>query len=330
MLGLLLGATTLPAQYIDWRVSVKVILDANGQRPPAGNFSTDDEIRGMIAEGNHQMTNIGRGYRYTLTEIVLVAGISQWFDADRTNVNAIEAAAELDPDTYKYRTNAINIYINNWGGTAVCSFPHDADNANDLIFIGQGSFLTSFMHESGHYFDLLHSFTGEAFQNANNTTCTNANYCASCSLKIGGDGDLIPDTIADNECWSSAAEILAGNPGADNAAVQLLFHNIMSYRGDQRTSVTEDQLDRMTDTANSIRLKVTSGKTRYVSLDGSIFYTGLRSNQPKRTVQAGVTASAAAGGDIVLMRPGSFNEQFTINKPVTLRATRAGAVTIGQ
>jgi nitrous oxidase accessory protein NosD len=43
-----------------------------------------------------------------------------------------------------------------------------------------------------------------------------------------------------------------------------------------------------------------------------------------------VNASAAGGGDIVLVRPGNYNKEITINKPVTLRATRAGGATIGK
>jgi len=47
---------------------------------------------------------------------------------------------------------------------------------------------------------------------------------------------------------------------------------------------------------------------------------------PHRTVGSGV--SAANNGDIVLIRPGTYNEPGTINKAVTLRATR-GPATIG-
>ena len=35
-------------------------------------------------------------------------------------------------------------------------------------------------------------------------------------------------------------------------------------------------------------------------------------------------------GDIVLIQPGNYNETMTINRPVTLRATRAGSATLGK
>jgi pectin methylesterase-like acyl-CoA thioesterase len=51
---------------------------------------------------------------------------------------------------------------------------------------------------------------------------------------------------------------------------------------------------------------------------------------PAGTVGAAVSAASAGGADIILIRPGSYPETLTITKPVTLRATRAGGVTIGQ
>jgi hypothetical protein len=47
---------------------------------------------------------------------------------------------------------------------------------------------------------------------------------------------------------------------------------------------------------------------------------------PFRTVADGI--AAAIDGDIVLIRPGNYDEPRTYTKPVTLRATR-GTVTIG-
>jgi hypothetical protein len=58
---------------------------------------------------------------------------------------------------------------------------------------------------------------------------------------------------------------------------------------------------------------------------GSFFTAG-----PARTVGGAVNAASAGGTDIVLIRPGNYPETLTVTKPVTLRATRAGGVTIGQ
>jgi hypothetical protein len=47
-------------------------------------------------------------------------------------------------------------------------------------------------------------------------------------------------------------------------------------------------------------------------------------------VLAAVNSANPAGGDIILLRPGSYNEQLTLDTPLTLRATRDGSVTIGR
>ena len=48
-----------------------------------------------------------------------------------------------------------------------------------------------------------------------------------------------------------------------------------------------------------------------------------------RKITAGMATANPAGGDIVLLRAGNYNEPMTITKPLTLRASR-GDVTIGQ
>src|SRR5437870_5056820 len=55
---------------LQWRVSVKVILDSNGNRPTSGNVYTDQQIQGQIDTANAILDQYGRGYDYVLTEIV--------------------------------------------------------------------------------------------------------------------------------------------------------------------------------------------------------------------------------------------------------------------
>jgi len=47
---------------------------------------------------------------------------------------------------------------------------------------------------------------------------------------------------------------------------------------------------------------------------------------PWKTVASGIAAASAGGNDIVLVRPGSYDEPMTVTKPLTLRATRGTAV----
>lgn len=96
--------------------------------------------------------------------------------------------------------------------------------------------------------------------------------------------------------------------------------------------MTELQLDAWADTANGARDHAVSGTTIFVDakapappppvLPGSSLF-------PHKTVQAGISVADESGGDIVLIRPGAYNETLRITKPVTLRATRMGPVVIG-
>jgi hypothetical protein len=107
-----------------------------------------------------------------------------------------------------------------------------------------------------------------------------------------------------------------------NAATKDSVENIM----------TELQLDLHADTASTEsssggRFAFSSGKTYFISAGGSDGGSG-RSTSPYRTVGKGVTNSAA--GDILLLRPGNYDQRLTINRPVTLRAARPGWATVGQ
>ena len=103
--------------------------------------------------------------------------------------------------------------------------------------------------------------------------------------------------------------------------VEDAFHNLMGYSlTESLDRLTPQQLDRWTDLANDIRVAVVSGLARYVSPTGNDSSSGLASSQPKRTVTNAVASSSQYGGDIVLLRPGNYNERFTLTNPVTLRA----------
>jgi hypothetical protein len=197
------------------------------------------------------------------------------------------------------------------------------------------------IHELGHHFNLKHTHEGESYLNSNNSTCTNQN--CDCAKLIGGNDDLIADTIADHKCWHSQDDIAQGNYGMNyvdlttsrQAAVNRIWSNIMSYHGDDQGTnevnlFTSDQLDRWTDSANNDRPAEVSGLTRFVDRangclapNGSSVCAGPFGG-PYPKVADGITS--ASPGDIVLIRPGHYNEPMIINKAVTLRATRGDAL----
>src|SRR4030095_8094853 len=93
-LAFLLTPFTTPAQ-IEWRVSVKFILDSMNRRPASGNVATDDQVRGQIDTDNAILQKHGRGYWLRLTEIIDLSCVSQWYDVDSRNGSnkmALEAA----------------------------------------------------------------------------------------------------------------------------------------------------------------------------------------------------------------------------------------------
>ena len=315
---------------LQWRVSVKVILDANTNRPTSGNVYTDSQIQGEINTANAILDKYGRGYDYVLTEIVDLPGVSQWYSVDSRDANNkanLESAALNDKATYAYRDDAINVYINGSTDTSVCSFP----GGGNIILTGQGAYLPTIAHESGHYFDLHHTQDGES------AGCTNCNN--TCAPSTDPCNDLVCDTLPDTSCWNqdqiaqySYGTTYANLNAGQQSRVDDVYHNLMSYHDpDNRNRLTPDQLDRMTDTSNGGRNNVASGHTRFVDRNcSSPFANGSSAcsffGGPYSSVGSGI--NAANPGDIVMVRPGNYNEPMTISKPVTLRATRGNA-TIG-
>ena len=94
--------------------------------------------------------------------------------------------------------------------------------------------------------------------------------------------------------------------------------------------LTEEQLDVWSDTANGLRSYSVSGLTHYVSPTGNDANAGLVSTAPKQHVFSTAQPPNLGGDDIVLLRPGVYNERGSFTNRVTLRATRAGWATIGR
>lgn len=330
---LLLLAAPAPAfaasSDISMRISVKFILGPGNAMPGGGNgnFNGFDDITNQVSVANAFLRGTGRGYQFQIWENTTVAGdASAFFNLSRDDKEDLEAAAEADPTEFKYRNNAINMYVNNADNSAVCSFPPD----DDIILYGQSSRSTSLWHESGHYFNLSHTHTGQDFLNGNGTDCTNK---CSCAQVLGGSSDGCADTIADNECWDTQNLIAQGNYGmnyaslsaANQTRVDNIHFNIMSYH-DTRDRMTSDQLDRWTDAANGDRNADCTGRTRFVATTGNDATGDGSSGNRFKTLAMGVAVASGGGIDIVLLRAGNYNEPQTITKAVTLRATRGNAV----
>jgi hypothetical protein len=271
------------------------------------------------------------------------SGPSVYYDVDFNEEDeqkeAMETDALADPVAFAWESDSVNIYITRYGGANwnVCSFPGDD---HIIILNGNAGYATArlVLHEIGHYFDLRHTFSGEQYLNADNTSCTN-NDC-SCAAFIGGGNDDIDDTKLDHRCWDTRNEVAQGNFGLDenqlNASqstdVDRIWRNIMSYHDDHHPDIdtmTPDQLDRWSDTANGFRSDAVTGHTWYVDVGDPCWFALGNSKcvafgGPFPTVAEGI--SAAGSSDIVLIRGGIYNEVLTLDTPIQLRASRGNAI----
>ena len=322
--------TTFPATAdIGIRISVKFILGPMGEMPSGGNGTFDefDDITNQVTAANAVLRTTGRGYQFQIVEVTTVDGdASEFFDSPREDKEELEVAAQADPEGFKWRSNAINMYVNNADGSAICSFPTD----DDILFFGQSSRETSVFHESGHFFNLRHTHQGQV-------ACEDC----TCGSPTPGNDDQILDTLPDHSCWDTADEIAQGNFSKDynelstseQMQVDGVLFNMMSYHS-ERNWLTSDQLDRWTDTANGSRSHVVTGRTFFVDQDNNCQLplgnsacqdvVLLEFGGPFPSVDAGV--SVADADDIVLVRGGTYQEGLTIDTPVKVRATRGNAI----
>ena len=351
----LLGTSPAIGEYIWLNVSVKAVLNpTNGTRFYA---FTEAHVDASIAEINRMLGQYQRGYRMRRVDPLLDVGStnnpggpSKWFYPNPRdpypanpairNQEQMENEALADPLAYRWNSSALNFYVvaglgasqTDTNGNPVgqpageSSFP---SSGRQIITLGTVHFPLVILHEAGHWYELYH--TQGSCGRDQYGACGSAAACPIVKNGFRLGDDTIADTLpvqAGDFCFTNQNLIALANFGipygsctAEQAQqVDDAFFNLEAYGFDRvMDRLTPQQLDRLTDYANSSRAFASSGLTRYVSAAGNNANTGLRSDAPKRTVLNAVNSSSAGGTDTVLLRPGSYNEQITMNRPVTLR-----------
>ncbi len=320
------------AQEIDVRLSIKYILDSVGNRPP-GTFSNETNLRNAFDQVNNRaMRRWNRGYRFVITEIQNIADQSEYYNlTSDTLYRGLENEAEANPSAFFWRTNATNVFIvnsfinNAGGGAAIPSLASDAGYELVVFIANTNPPDIIWPHELGHHFDLYHTFdfsdqVGDTRPDPNPFQCAQAFQCP-----MGGSMECC--------CATKVANLDAVSGSWSPQEYNDIRFNTMSYHCNQtldNTRLTGGQLDRWTDATRRYHLGETTGVTYFVDRNNltSPPYDGY-STDPHRTLAGGVAAANPAGGDIVLIRTGNYNEPMTITKPLTLRATR-GTVNLGQ
>jgi hypothetical protein len=262
----------------------------------------------------------------------------------------LQFAARNHPGRFHWRDDAVNIYVTdvNSGTThrPACrgwsTFPWDK------LPTGETSAMVSLCaragagnvpaHEFGHFFGLVHTWeTGRTFGDFAEDTPVDAvpgencppsdPYWSQWTVACVATGDA-----EDCCCQWANTRAKAEDEGWSEWILRIMLKNLMSYHcAKLDVELSEDQLDWYTTWANGERSNVCSGVTRFAG--GSPLRAppdAVSTYNPYYTIGAGIAAADPGGNDIVLIRPGLYSETGVFDKPVTLRATRAGLVIIGE
>ena len=329
--GVLLG---LPAgaQDVYQRLSVKYILDGSAN-PPMGLYSDPAEIETVITETNEMLQRRGRGYGYVVTEYQSVVGFPQFYDLSSADADVLEITAKANPVAFFWRTNATNIYIVNSTGSNFAAIPSTDPGKEIVVMRASTNIELNWAHELGHHNDLFHPFAGDD-QVADTMPDPSPNQCTQpFGCQLGGSEECCCTTKIAN----LDAAALAG--GWTQQQKDDLLYNLMGYFGAtdcdpilghdfDNVRLTAGQLDRWTDATRLYHSGEVTGLTWFVDSTAGVSGVGY-SFQPFLTVAGGVAAADTGGGDIVLLRAGSYNESMTLTKPLVLRAS-GGSAFVGQ
>ena len=368
MIGLA-AAVASATPYIEVHVSVKIIHDpATNSRPAIDDGNASDLITNAdvyalfdrINTNDSLLAGYWRGYRFVVDEVLDIGGICGPAGCASCSVNdpgawycsffaqgvfpsleAFENVARNNQVAFQWKSTRVNVYVNRGQGDgAISSFP-----PKHVVMVGarvlDPDYIPNFaaatvLHELGHYFGLAHTNGGACKPEE----C----FTSACPNPVPSDGDGLGDTLPDDPCWDLNplsqfhwGAIYQFLTPPQRETIDNIFWNNMSYLHPSQAygqtfmyRMTEQQLDKWADTStDTSRIAVRSGRTWFVATGGSLSGTGM-SFFPFLHPSQGRDAANPGGGDIILLRPGTYPGAVTIDHPLTLRVARFGTATIGQ
>ena len=275
-------------------------------------------------------------------------------DCDRYcqgEVDWLEVDARNNPAQFHWREDAVNIYVvqnnsgtdyapgcNGWAQSPISAPPIDGHDRGIVVLCARTGPVSVVPHELGHYFSLKHPWDHRTpFGDFVPDTPIDANPGADCPTDPYWfqwtmaciDGGQSEDCC----CKEANTRAKALAEGWAPEMIDIMLNNLMSYHCIDVDDLTlsEGQLDWYSSSATRNRAGVCTGVTHFVG--GDLLRMppdAVGTYSPHTTIWNGAAAADWAGGDILMIRPGYYNETWALNKPVTLRATRAGHVIVGE
>lgn len=309
-------------------LSVKFILHTDGTRPTGSgiDISTVSGFRDEVDWGNEVMARAARGYKLRVVEYLDIQPPvpsgqpnDYWYNLPaRSNRQTIETAALADTATWRWRSDAINIYVNN-SSSGQCSF---VGSGSSIALGGTIFTVGTVVHEIGHFFNLRHTHAGDP-------------TCPGSPPYTVMDGDGLASTIPDHNCLNRDqlsqsnynGRTYANLTPVEQAFVNTSWLNVMSYH--QEEILIADQMDIWTTNANNARLFACFGRTWFVAPGGSDGNSGTDMTIPFATIDR-AQMSVEGRNDVILLRAGTYAAPpgNRLDVPATFCGTR-GAVTIG-
>ncbi|MEM7231254.1 MAG: M43 family zinc metalloprotease [Planctomycetota bacterium] len=209
------------------QVSVKRVLSSSGQLP-GGRWGSSTEISRTIDRCNAALRRSDSHVVLDLVEVVNAQGAGDFFNMSASDMANFESRAKVTPG-FAWNSDAANIYVVNTISDAggICSFPTFGPH-RDLMVINSGNGILGgsegWLHELGHYFNLIHTHEGDRV------------------------ADTVEDTPIPNpfNCGAhdSNFENVSEGRGDDPTDTYNLVRNVMSYHCDPQV-LTPLQLVRM-------------------------------------------------------------------------------------